>query len=107
MDQTQICAVLNPPIVFEDSEVSLRKFQICFCVSWNPNRCAVYLQTSDLELWFFIKLVHFVGDDEAYRLTQLLRNRVLADNTPTYADNETVVWPIIRLPTQSVTCSGR
>ena len=44
--------------------------------------------------------MHFAGDDEAYRLTSLQRNHVLADNTPTYTDNETASWPTIRLPIQ-------
>ena len=86
--EPNLCSFLNLPTVFEDSELSFRKFQTCFCVSWNPNRSAVYLQASDLRgaLIFFIKLVHFVGDDEAYKLATLLRNRVLPDNTPTYVE---------------------
>lgn len=78
-----LCSFLNPPIGFEDSEASFRKFQP-FVYPGNLTECSpstskLFAQCSD----FWKKLVHFVGEDEAYRLKPLLRNRVLADNTPT------------------------
>jgi hypothetical protein len=83
---------LNPPTVFEDYKISFRKFQTVFVYPGNLTEAqSIYKQVICAVLWFFIKLVHFVGDDEAYRLTPLLWNRVLADNTPTYADRVLLV----------------
>ena len=47
---------------------------------------SIYKQVICEVLWYLIKLVYCVGDDEAYSLTPLLRNRVLTDNTSNYAD---------------------